>query len=217
MIDDKNKTNPKSTSIGKRKKWSGDTHIPLDVLCVENEDSFILGSSTDRRKSGSMDQLMKSEVSPASSIESFMSGQTDEIDFKSLETGSTKIQIDLKYDPQKWLLMVCIKQAECPFSSSKMFWQVHFTLLPHCDRRYKTKYKNTSTPIFNQVFDVEDVAKNSLSQMALRCRLYGRYKKVGRKRLLGETEVDLSVLLCKEMGLSVVGEWHNMTKQFTVW
>ena len=49
--------------------------------------------------------------------------------------GDIRIQTDIQYNPQTWELTVLVKQAECPFSMKKVYWQVHCTLLPHMNQR----------------------------------------------------------------------------------
>ena len=107
-----------------------------------------------------------------------------------------------------------MKQAECSLNTKyrdrKVYWQVHITLLPQRVKRLKTKYKSTQTPIFNQTFDILDVPKSTLSQMAVRYRLYGRFKWVGRKKVVAEVHVELEELLHKS-GNVIDGVWWTMS------
>ena len=159
------------------------------------------------------------EPSPAVSMESFLSGV-------STSTNSTytsamcddsipiRIQTFLKYNLRDWVLTVGVKQAECSLNTKyrdrKVYWQVHITLLPQRVKRLKTKYKSTQTPIFNQTFDILDVPKSTLSQMAVRYRLYGRFKWVGRKKVVAEVHVELEELLHKS-GNVIDGVWWTMS------
>ena len=63
-------------------------------------------------------------------------------------------------------------QAECSLSSMdrrrRIYWQVHMTLFPYKRHRHKTSYKTSLTPIFNQSFDIEEIATHALSQMSVR-------------------------------------------------
>ena len=83
------------------------------------------------------------------------------------------------------------------------------TLLPHRIERRKTKYKSTQTPVFNQFFDIREVPKAALAQMGVRYRLYGRFKRVGRKKVVGEVEVPLGELLYKANNI-IDGEWWTL-------
>ena len=130
------------------------------------------------------------------------------------DSNPVRIQTSLKHNPRTWLLTVEVKQAECPLNARyrvhKVYWQVHLALLPHCTQRRKTRYKSTQTPIFNQSFDIPDVPKSALSQMTVRYRLYARFKRVGRKRVVGEVQVDLGELMNKS-NCAIDGEWHTLT------
>ena len=114
----------------------------------------------------------------------------------------TRIQIYLKYSLRSWLLTVCVKQAECSLGSvdrrRRIFWQVHMTLFPYKRHRHKTSYKSSLTPIFNQSFDIEEIATHALSQMSVRYRMYGRIGLTGRKKLAGEVEVELGCIMEKK-------------------
>jgi len=127
----------------------------------------------------------------------------------------TRIQVYLKYNQRSWLLTVGVKQAECSMSSvdrrRRIYWQVHMTLFPYKRHRHKTSYKTSLTPIFNQSFDIEEIATHALSQMSVRYRMYGRIGLTGRKQLAGEVEVELGCIM--ESQDNIVKEWKSLKKR----
>ena len=129
------------------------------------------------------------------------------------EMKPTRIQIYLKYNPRSWLLTVGVKQAECSLGTvdrrKRIFWQIHMTVFPYKRHRHKTSYKSSLTPIFNQSFDIEEIASHALSQMSVRYRMYGRIGLTGRKHLAGEVEVELG---CLEEHDNIVKEWKSLKK-----
>jgi len=131
------------------------------------------------------------------------------------EAKPTRIQIYLKYNQRSWLLTVGVKQAECSLTSvdrrRRIFWQVHMTLFPYKRHRHKTSYKSSLTPIFNQSFDIEEIATHALTQMSVRYRMYGRIGLTGRKKLAGEVEVELGCLI--EQQDYIVKEWRSLKKR----
>ena len=131
------------------------------------------------------------------------------------DSAPIRIQTYLKYNPNDWILTAGVKQMECPMHSNckkeKMHWMVHVTLLPFCKQRYKTNCQNTSTPIFNQLFEFEEVPKHALPQMSLRYRLYKCLKGVRGKRLVAELEDRLEKLLYTKDHI-LDGEWYTMEK-----
>ena len=161
------------------------------------------------------------KLSPTVSMESFISGVSTATDVTNTTYASDmcdeslpiRIQTYIKYNMKDWLLTVGVKQAECPLQSKhvdrKVYWQVHMTLLPHRIERRKTKYKSTQTPVFNQLFDIGEVPRAALSQMAVRYRLYGRFKRIGRKKLVGEVEVPLGEIVYKRNNI-IDGEWWTL-------
>ena len=84
------------------------------------------------------------------------------------------------------------------------------TLLPFKRQRRKTRYKSTTTPIFNEEFVLEEIAKQALCQMSVRYRVYGRYGRTGRKRLAGQCEVELGTLIYKQDNM--LYEWMTLHK-----
>lgn len=150
------------------------------------------------------------------SMESFMSGlssvTTNAEEFGD-ELSPSRLQIFTQYNPKKWMLTIGCKQAECLITTEKqtMYWQVHMTLLPFKKHRFKTRYKSTSTPVFNQTFDVDNIAKQALTQMSVRYRVYGRTGRTGRKKLAGEAEVELGCLIHKQDNL--IKEWRILKRQ----
>lgn len=133
------------------------------------------------------------------SMESFLSGVSvvsENIEEFGGEVSPGRLQTTLQYDKRSWTLYVGVKQADCLLHTGKekIYWQVHVTFLPFKKHRFKTKYKSTSTPIFNQTFEVEEIAEQALSQIAIRFRVYGRLGKTGRKKLAGETLTNLDFM-----------------------
>eukprot|EP00794_Sanderia_malayensis_P019857 gene19853-21799_t len=68
--------------------------------------------------------------------------------------------------------------------------QVRLVLLPLKRLRFKTKVRPASNPVFNETFSFHNVDPGSLSQSALRIRLYG-HERMNKDRLIGEVEVAL--------------------------
>lgn len=133
------------------------------------------------------------------SMESFLSGisvVSENIEEFGSEVSPGRLQTTLEYDKKNWTLLVGVKQADCLLHTGKdkMYWQVHVTFLPFKKHRFKTKYKSTSTPIFNQIFEVEEIAEQALSQLAIRFRVYGKIGRTGKKKLAGETAVELDCM-----------------------
>lgn len=119
-----------------------------------------------------------------------------------------RLHVFIKYKPLSWNLEVGVKQGENIRISTNevMNWQAHITLLPLKNHKFKTAYKTTSTPIFNQTFFVKNIARQVLQQLAVRFRVYGRPGCTGRKMLLGETVVDLSHVM--QMKDHVISDWR---------
>lgn len=151
------------------------------------------------------------------SMESFMSSMSTMTAANVEEFGDdlspSRIQIFVQYDPKLWTLTVGAKQAECLVSTNKevMYWQAHMTLLPFKKHRFKTKYKSTSTPIFNQNFEIENIAQQALTQLSVRYRVYGRQGRTGRKKLAGETEVELSHI--SQMDDKIIKDWRVLRRK----
>jgi len=162
------------------------------------------------------------ELSPirrSDSMESFMSGlssvTTNAEEFGD-ELSPSRLQIFIQYTPKQWMLTVGVKQAECLLTPEKQhntYWQVHMTLLPFKKDRFKTRYKSTSTPVFNDSFDVDNIAKQALTQMSVRYRLYGRAGRTGRKKLAGEVEIELGCLTHKQDNM--IKEWRILKRKNT--
>ena len=198
---------------------SGEAHSP--VLSDPDIPSKNLPTDDMQSDSGkrslSMDEFDLSKTTPAVSVDTFISeASSAPIESPGTEPNGTgslmRIQIFMKYNERRWLLTTGVKQVECnlikKYKKRKVFWQVHITLLPQRKKRYRTKYKRTSTPIFNQVFDICDIPKECLSQVFIRYRLYRCFERMGRKKCVGEVEVrDLNRLLYKQDNL-IDGEWH---------
>ncbi len=149
------------------------------------------------------------------SMESFLSGisvVSENIEEFGEEVSPGRLQTYLEYDKSHWIVKVGIKQVQCLIhtGSEKIYWQVHATLLPFKKHRFKTKYKSTSTPVFNQTFEVEDVAEQALGQIAFRFRVYGKIGRAGKKKLAGETTIPLS---CLKGGQGPLTEWNILKRK----
>ena len=127
---------------------------------------------------------------------------------------ASSIQLALKYSISDWLLTGEVLQAVCPINHRKktqpVYWQVHIALLPFKKQRVKTQYKATSTPIFNEEFQLVNIAKKALCQYSVRFRIYGRYSRYRRKHLAGECEVHLGILE-KKQGFEL-REWRTLSR-----
>ena len=171
-----------------------------------SSDNFLRPSPSESMES------FKSITSTASSTASYISDIHDEFN-------PFRIQTYLKYNQNDWTLSGGVKQAACPVSKKykerTTYWQVHLTLLPLRKQRFKTKYRSTGTPIFRESFQFVDVPKQALSQLSLRYRLYGRFKRTGRKMFVGEVVVELSNLLYT-INNEKDGEWWEMGRTKTV-
>lgn len=145
------------------------------------------------------DEQSYGSLQRSDSMESFLSGVSvvsENIEEFGSDVSPGRLQTTLQYNKRNWTLYVGVKQADCLLHTGKekIYWQVHVTFLPFKKHRFKTKYKSSSTPIFNQVFEVEEIAEQALSQLAVRFRVYGRVGKTGKKKLAGEAVVNLDYM-----------------------
>jgi len=128
------------------------------------------------------------------SMESFMSGISsvtmNNLDEFGDELSPSRVQVFVHYDSKLW---------------------THITLLPFKKHRFKTKYKSSSTPIFNQNYEVENIAQQALTQLSVRYRIYGRSGRGGRKKLAGETEVELSAIT--QMEDMIIKDWRVLRRR----
>ena len=150
------------------------------------------------------------------SMESFSSGVstvTTNLEEFGEELSPSRVQVFIQYDPKRWTLIVGAKQAQCLITTNKekMYWQVHMTLLPFKKEKYKSRYKSTSTPIFNESFEVEKISSQSLNQISVRYRIYGRVGRTGRKKLAGETDVELAMLT--QMEDNTIKDWRILKRK----
>lgn len=196
-----------SSMLKKIKKPKGNVHFASESTALVETPA------------GSQDSGYGATLAPlrrTDSMESFMSGMstvTTNVEEFGEELSPSRIQISIEYDPKKWCLAVGAKQAECLITTGKekMYWQVHITLLPFKKQRFKTRYKSSSTPIFNQTFDIENIAQQALSQLSVRFRIYGRPGRAGRKKLAGETEVELSHIM--QMEDNIIKDWRVLKRK----
>lgn len=151
------------------------------------------------------------------SMESFMSAISsvtmNNLDEFGDELSPSRVQVFVHYDAKLWTLTVGAKQADCLVSTTggAMYWQAHITLLPFKKHRFKTKYKSSSTPIFNQNYEIENIAQQALAQLSVRYRIYGRSGRGGRKKLAGETEVELSAIT--QMEDMIIKDWRVLRRR----
>eukprot|EP00794_Sanderia_malayensis_P019856 gene19858-21798_t len=182
------------SSLGSRKSRSED--IPLVGGDQDGYGALTAGKRTD-------------------SMESFLSGisvVSENIEEFGEEVSPGRLQTSLEYDKSNWIVKIAVKQGQCLIHTGhdKIYWQVHIALLPFKKHRYKTKYKSTATPVFNQSFEIEDVAEQALGQIAIRLRVYGKVGHSGRKKLAGETTIALS---CLQKGQGPVTDWHVLKRR----
>ena len=169
---------------------------------VGSEDSGYGTTLTTLHRSDSMESFM-SALSTATSVNVEEFGD---------EVPPSRLQIQIQYDQKRWMLSIGVKQGDCLITARKqtMFWQVHMTLLPFKKHRFKTRYKSTSTPIFNQSFEVENISVQALPQLAVRYRVYGRTGRAGRKKLAGATEVELGdIMKCPDQ---TIKDWRVLKR-----
>ena len=148
----------------------------------------------------------------ANSMESFVSSlstaTTGNIEGLVDEGFPSRLQIVIQYHQKCWVLAIGVQQGESLVNISKklMYWQVHMTLLPFKKHRFKTRYKSSSTPIFNQSFEVKNISIQALDQLAVRYRVYGRTRKTGQKKLAGELIVSLEEIA--KIPERLISEWR---------
>ena len=125
----------------------------------------------------------------------------------------TRIQIFLSYDQQLMSLQIGVKQLECSldpvYENEQVYWQVHMTVLLYHNRETrKTKYKPSSNPVFNQVFEVKGIGTSMLRTTSVRYQVYGRLGQTGQKRFAGETLVAMENVANQQRG--TVSGWKTL-------
>lgn len=190
---------------------------PGETTALMNTDVNLYGNHNNTNHHTQQYGIELSPMRRSDSMESFMSGlssvTTNAEEFGD-ELSPSRLQIFIQYTPKQWMLTVGVKQAECILVAEKQhntYWQVHMTLLPFKKERFKTRYKSTSTPVFNDSFDVDNIAKQALTQMSVRYRLYGRTGRTGRKKLAGEVEIELGCLAHKQD--NTIKEWRILKRK----
>jgi len=192
---------------GKSKKQNNNSNGR--VRFANSENACLV--ETENNKYGSTLRPLKR----ADSMESFESGVstiTSTVEEFGDELSPSRLQVFIKYDPKTWLLVMGAKQGDCLISTQKekMYWQVHVTLMPFKKHKFKTRYKSTSTPVFNQNYNIENVPAQSLAQMSVRYRVYGKMGHSGRKKMAGETEVELTHIL--KMKDHLIKDWRVLRR-----
>lgn len=191
----------KMKKVKGRVRFSSSNEKVAIVTDVEPRPAYGSTHLTPLQRTDSMESFMSSMSTATTNVEEF--GE---------DLSPSRIQVFIQYDPKLWILTVGAKQAECLVSTSKetMYWQAHMTLLPFKKHKFKTKYKSSSTPIFNQNFEIENIAQQALTQLSVRYRVYGRAGRAGRKKIAGETEVELSHIC--QMEDRIIKDWRVLRR-----
>ena len=179
------------------------------------EKSSLIGlsvSSTDLNYSetSSVNSMDSSDRYKSRSMESIISAAGFGSELFSDTVSTCRLQINIKYDPDKWTLTIGCRQAECVLNTVEhtSYWKVHMTMLPFKKQRFKTQTRTSLTPIFNQSFTINNIAKQVLPQMSIRYRLYGRTSESGTKKMAGELIVGLGPLFDYEN--YEIEEWRTL-------
>jgi len=167
-------------------------------------------SSTDLSYSGSSMTPPTQVPSRSRSMESIMSSLSYSMETFGDNLSTCRLNIYAKYNPETWVLTFGCRQAECVLNTieSTSYWNVHMTLLPFKKERFKTRTKPTLTPIFDETFKIDNIAKPVLPQVSIRYRLYGRTTESGPKRMAGEINVNLGPILDDEN--YEISEWRTL-------
>ena len=107
-----------------------------------------------------------------------------------------RIQVSAKYDEEEMELELGVRQGSALMLKGfgQSYWQICISLLPHKKHKFKTKYKETSTPIFKDLFVVKDIPKQILGQIGARFRIYGKLGRTSKRRFYGEVIMNLDFL-----------------------
>ena len=145
--------------------------------------------------------------------DSRMSVMSENIEEFGDEVSLGRLQTSLRYDEEKWTVIVGAKQGDGFIYNGreKIYWQVHIAILPHKRSRFRTKFKPTRTPVFKQYFEVEEIPKAALPQIGVRFRVYGRAGKTGVRKLAGEFELSLDCLT--ESYDEEIIAWHHLKRR----
>eukprot|EP00112_Aurelia_sp_Birch-Aquarium-sp1_P026637 Seg959.2 transcript_id=Seg959.2/GoldUCD/mRNA.D3Y31 product=Synaptotagmin-14 protein_id=Seg959.2/GoldUCD/D3Y31 len=145
--------------------------------------------------------------------DSRMSVVSENIEEFGDEVSLGRLQTSLRYDEEKWTVIVGAKQGDGFIykGREKIYWQVHIAILPHKRSRFRTKFKPTRTPVFKQYFEVEEIPKAALPQIGVRFRVYGRAGKTGVRKLAGEFELSLDCL--QESYDEEIIDWHHLKRR----
>ena len=129
-----------------------------------------------------------------------------------IKTKGGQIQLAARYDEETCTVEVAVKQGKYfnSLGEGRTYWITHVTFLPHKKHKFKTKFKQTSTPIFKEVFKVEDIPVQVLFQLSVRFRVYGKLGKTGMKKFIGETVFNLDRLEEDSLDEWIV-DWFDLT------
>lgn len=182
------------------------TSTPNDVIY-----GSILSSS------GSIDSFQS-----ATSAESTTSNISNIIDHFGDELSSSRLLITVDYYPQRRRLTIGAKQADNITNMKDgitTYWQVVMTLLPANKYRFKSKYKSSLKPVFDISHDINDIQQQSLMQLTVQYRLYGRIGRTGKKKLAGETVTKLEQLgkynRHSQYNILHIQEWRDLKRTIT--
>lgn len=144
------------------------------------------------------------------SVESILTAYSEGVETFGEDLSTCRLNIYAKYYPDTWVLSVGCIQAECVLKTiePQSHWKVHITILPFKKQRFKTTTMPTLNPVFNQFFDVKNIARPVLSQISVRYRLYGRISDSGPKKMAGEISVPLSSIL--KDTFYEINEWKEL-------
>ena len=107
-----------------------------------------------------------------------------------------RLQVSIKYDEEEMELEIGVRQGSALAleGDGKLFWQVCVAVLPHKKHRFKTKYKETSTPLFKERFIAKEIPIQIIEQLGVRFRIYGKLGRTGMRRFYGEFVVNLDCI-----------------------
>ena len=94
-----------------------------------------------------------------------------------------------------------------------MYWKAHLQLIPLLrERKFKTKFKRSSTPIFKETFHIhQEISKHALKQLVVRYKVYGKAGLCGKKKIAGETEVNLGCVTAAQR--NTLNDWRVLKRK----
>lgn len=120
-----------------------------------------------------------------------------------------RLQVSVQYNKEEMEMEIGIRQGSALTleGDGTLYWQVCVAVLPHKRHRFKTKYKETSTPVFKEKFIVKDIPMQIVDQLGVRFRIYGKLRKTGMRRFYGEFIMNLDCI--EDLEERFVG-WYNV-------